>query len=30
MDAGALLPNLDKLERLTRLVTPGEMRVGLA
>src|SRR4030095_5365495 len=30
IDAGAALPKLDKLERLASLITPGEIRVGIA
>lgn len=30
IDAGEVLPKFDKLERLTSLITPGEIRVGLA
>ena len=30
IDSGEILPKLDKLERLASLITPGEIRVGLA
>src|SRR5262245_14110477 len=30
IDSGELLPKLDKLERLASLITPGEIRVGIA
>jgi hypothetical protein len=30
MDSGEVLPKLDTLERLASLVTPGEIRVGIA